>query len=154
MSTLQFTISLPDINPNNKIIIMMGYPGSGKTSVAKSICKNNNFIHINSDDFKSNTNKMIKYAIKHINNNKSIIFDATNSSIKKRAMYINLSNTYNYEVICIHLTTKLSICFKYNKLREIPIPKIAYSVYNKYFEEPTESEGFKLHTIELFNNVI
>ena len=50
-------------------------------------------------------------------------------------------------MICIHLTTKLSTCYKYNKLRDNPVPKIAYSIYNKYFEEPTESEGFTLYKL-------
>lgn len=148
LSKIKFNI--PTINVcSNSIIILVGYPGSGKTTLAESICNTGDYIHINSDEFKSNTNKMIQYASKHMNNNQSIIFDATNSSIKKRNMYINLSNKHNFKTVCIHLTTQLSTCFKYNKLREKSIPKIAYSVYNKYFEEPTESEGFKLYTIDI-----
>ena len=59
----KFTIPKLEINLKNKIIIMVGYPGSGKTSIANSI---NNCIHINSDDFKSNSNNMIKYSINFV----------------------------------------------------------------------------------------
>ena len=43
-----------------EIIIMMGYPGSGKTTIAQEICNDPNYIHIKGDDYKSNTSKMIK----------------------------------------------------------------------------------------------
>ena len=81
---------------------------------------------------------------------KSIIFDATHSSIKKRNEYIEFSKKYSYEVKCIHATTSLDESYKRNKLRsdEKVVPKIAYSVYKKYYQEPTEEEGFVLYKID------
>ena len=47
------------------------------------------------------------------------------------------------------MNTSLDVSYKRNKLRsdKKQVPKIAYSVYKKYYEEPNESEGFILITI-------
>ena len=92
---------------------------------------------------------MMKFATQFILQKKSIISDATNSSIKKRKEYIEFGKKHNYTIRCVHLSTSLDISYKRNKTRddEKQVPKIAYSVYSKYYEEPTENEGFKLYTV-------
>lgn len=143
-------IEMPIIPLSNdkQIIIMMGYPGSGKSIVAKNICKNENFAYIEGDVYKTST-KMIKASLVHILLNKSVVFDATNSSSKKRNEYIELGKKYNYKVVCIHVSTSLEISYRRNKLRnyEKYVPKIAYSVYSKYYEQPDELEGFALFVV-------
>jgi len=132
-----------------EIIIMMGYPGSGKTTIAQEICNDPNYILIKGDDYKSNTPKMIKASQEHIREKKSIVFDATNSSTKKRLLFINIAQMYYYKIRCIHVSTSLDISYKRNKCRsdKKQVPKIAYSVYKKHFDEPLESEGFDLITL-------
>ena len=144
-----FEIPLIPLDSNPEIIIMVGYPGSGKSTIAKNICKNKNFIHIEGDIYKTYS-KMIKASLEYILESKSIIFDATHSSIKKRNYFIELSKKYKYKVKCIHVSTSLGVSYKRNKLRsdEKIVPKIAYSVYKKYYEEPTEEEGFILFKID------
>jgi len=136
------------LTEEKQIIIMMGYPGSGKSTVAKNICKNEKFIYIEGDLYKSST-KMINASLEHIAQNKSIVFDATNSSLKKRQEYIELGKKYNYKIVCVHVSTPLDVSYKRNKLRnyEKYVPKIAYSVYSKNYEQPSETEGFTLFTI-------
>jgi bifunctional polynucleotide phosphatase/kinase len=143
-------INIPSIplSDEKQIIIMMGYPGSGKSAIAKNICKNNSFIYIEGDIYKTST-KMIKVSLEHILQNKSIVFDATHSSSKKRKEYVELGKKYNYNVVCIHVSTSLEISYKQNKLRnyEKYVPKIAYSVYSKNYDNPNENEGFTLFVI-------
>jgi len=138
---------LPVIPLSNcpEIIIMVGYPGSGKSTIAENICKKENYIQITGDIHKTSS-KMRKAALEYMLKSISIVFDATHSSIKKRKEFIDLSKRYNYEVKCIHVTTSLDTSYKRNKSRcdEKQVPKIAYSVYKKYYEEPTETEGFTL----------
>ena len=143
-----FEIPNIPLSPNPEIIIMMGYPGSGKSTIVENICKNENYIHIAGDIHKTSS-KMRKASLEYILQSKSIVFDATHSSIKKRKEFIDLSKKYNYEVKCIHVTTSLDISYKRNKSRcdEKQVPKIAYSVYKKYYEEPTEEEGFTLYRV-------
>lgn len=149
-SEIEFIV-IPDIplEKDKEVIIMVGYPGSGKSTIADNICEENyNYICIKGDEYKT-SKAMIKKASQH--NNKSIIFDATNSSIKKRAEYIEFAKKYNYQTIkCIHVTTSMEEAYQRNKQRpeEKQVPRIAYSVYKKHFEEPDEiSEGFKLFNV-------
>jgi len=133
-----------------EIIIMVGYPGSGKTTIADYICGNNSkYIRIGGDTYKSNTPKMIKASLEHIADNKSIVFDATNSSVKKRKLYLDFARKHGYTVRCIHVKTTQDVSYKRNKCRDDSkqVPKIAYSVYKKHYEEPMEEEGFELLTV-------
>jgi bifunctional polynucleotide phosphatase/kinase len=127
-----------------EIIILVGYPGSGKTTIA-TIFEERGYEIIHGDDYKTQT-QMIKKANNYTNEKKSIVFDATNNNKKKRLEYINFGNANNYKIRCIHINTSLEESYKRNKQRlaENQVPKIAYNVYTKYFEEPNENEGFKL----------
>lgn len=125
---------------------MMGYPGSGKSTIAQNICtKYPNYICIQGDIYKT-SKSMIKKASEYISEKKSIIFDATNSSKAKRNEYISFAQKYGYKIKCLHVTTPLENSYYRNKQRpsDIQVPRIAYSVYSKYFEEPQEEEGFTL----------
>jgi bifunctional polynucleotide phosphatase/kinase len=141
-------IETPEIptSENKEVIIMIGYPGSGKTTIAKKICENNNSYHIVSGDEFKTTSKMIKNAITNIN--KSIIFDSTAGTKEKRSEFINFAKKNNLPVRAIWVQISFDISMERNKQRSlitnIKIPDIAYYVYRKKFEEPTEDEGFSL----------
>ena len=143
-----FEVPTIPLSSNPEIIIMVGYPGSGKSTIAQNICKNDNYIHIEGDIYKTSS-KMRKMSLPYIFESKSIVFDATHSSIKKRNEFIEHSKKYNYQVKCVHVRSSLDESYKRNKLRseEKMVPKIAYSVYKKYYQEPTEEEGFTLYSI-------
>lgn len=138
---------IPNIEILNKqeIIIMVGFPASGKSTISKKICENENYIHIEGDVYKT-TKKMINTAIPFIKNNKSIVFDATNKNEKIRKEYLNLANEYNLLTRCIYVSTPFDVSFNRNKLRnnDEQIPIIAYYTFRKYFEYPNEKEGFQL----------
>ena len=129
----------------NEIVIMVGYPASGKSTIAHEIFEKWGYEIISGDVYKT-TPKMLKAALPFVLEKKSIVFDATNSSKKKRSEYITFAKKHNYSVRCIHVQTSMDISYKRNKMRaeEDQIPKIAYSVYTKHFEQPSEDEGFTL----------
>jgi bifunctional polynucleotide phosphatase/kinase len=146
---LKYDVSTIHLQDTHILVIMMGFPGSGKTTIANEICNDKQFVHIKGDDYKSNTPKMLKASLDHIKDKKSIVFDATNSSIKKRKLYVDFALKHSYSVECIHISTPLDVSYKRSLMRqeEKKVPKIAFSVYKKYYEAPTEEEGFILHTI-------
>lgn len=139
------TIPMLPLCETPEIIIMMGYPGSGKSTIAKHICETDKYVHIEGDVYKTSA-KMIKVSKEFITQGKSIVFDATNSSYKKRKEYIDLGKKHGYRILCIHVSTSLEMSYKQNKQRdaEKQVPKIAYSVYKKHYEEPDSKEGFEL----------
>jgi bifunctional polynucleotide phosphatase/kinase len=132
-----------------EIVIMMGYPGSGKSTVAKKMCENPDYIYVEGDLYKKSS-KMIKVAQEYVKIGKSIIFDATNGSKKKRQEYVEFAKTSGYNCVkCIHVATDLEEAYRRNMLRpeDKRVPRVAYSVYKKGFEEPSEDEGFALLTL-------
>ncbi len=143
----EHTHEVPALNlsGSKQVIIMVGYPGSGKSSVAKKVCEDERFVLIQGDVHTTSA-KMIKAAGAYVSEGKSIVFDATNSSCKKRYEYIGFARKHDYEIVCVHVSTSLDEAYKRNKLRdpENQVPKIAYSVYTKYFEPPTTDEGFEV----------
>lgn len=143
----QETVEIPAVNLSDakQVVIMVGYPGSGKSTISKKICQNEQFVLIQGDIHKTSP-KMIKAALPSVKEGKSVVFDATNSSSKKRSEYIEFAKKHNMKVVCVHMTTSLEVSYKRNKERdpENQVPKIAYSVYTKHFENPSLEEGFEL----------
>jgi bifunctional polynucleotide phosphatase/kinase len=122
-----------------EIIIMVGAPGSGKTTYAIKNFPNYSIIH---GDIYKTSKKMLQIAKKEIDNKKSIIIDALNSTMEKRKEYIDLAKELNIKIRCIYMNTILSEAMIRNSKRDKPVPKIVYNVYNKKFELPIIDEGF------------
>lgn len=132
-----------------EVIILVGYQGSGKST----ICKDNfpNYKVISGDVLKT-PNNMIKEAKKYIET-QSIIFDATNGTLERRKLYIDLAKKYNRQIRCIWLDISIDNAIKRLSIRESKggthVPKIALYTFRKKFIEPNENEGFELWHFEI-----
>ena len=130
-----------------EVIIMCGYPGSGKSTIANTFPN----YHICSGDILKTPKKMLKDGEKWINT-KSVIFDATNMTREKRSIYVNFAHDNDVHIRCIWLdiTAQESITRNIARLQKggKRVPNIAIYKLRKTFEEPTECEGFDLHRIK------
>lgn len=140
--------NVSNINYSNKeqeMIIMIGYPGSGKSTFAESFDKNQYEI-VSGDELKT-VNNMIKMSKKAIENNKSVIIDSTNPSRKRRAIFIELAKMYGIPVRCFYIDISIEEAIYRNNLRTKGVPKIVYNIFKKNFEKPTEDEGCQVINI-------
>lgn len=133
---------LVEAKSTQEVVIMVGYPGSGKTFISTTIFEPAGYIVLHGDQLKTSA-KMIKAATAHATSGKSVVFDATNASAKKRSEYIAFAKNQPtpLPVRCVYVSATMDEAMARNKKRERPVPRIVYSVYNKNFEMPTVDEG-------------
>jgi predicted kinase len=90
---------------------------------------------------------MIKDAKKHIAD-ESVVFDSTAGTKEKRAAFVNFAKEMDLPVRVFWVQTSIDVSMERNKQRESTggpkVPDIAFYVYRKRFETPSEDEGFKL----------
>ena len=155
--------NLGDFNPSNyisqsqnyddfplansqELLILVGIQGSGKSSLAKYLKLHQNYEIVNRDILL--TINKCKIATKnYLQLGKNVVIDNTNPSIKSRAEFINIAKLMDINVrICIIKTSEeLAKHMNYFRYRvgdsEKLVPEIAYNIYKKSYEIPTNSEG-------------
>ena len=134
---------------NNKVLIpetphmfiFVGMPGSGKSSFYYRELEPLGWVHANQDTFKTRK-KVLSVIDRSLAEGKSVAVDLTNPQRAKRMDYINLANKYGVSSSIIYFVGN---GMGFNKLREKPVPQIAYSVYFKNLEEPIDDlEGVEV----------
>ena len=121
---------------NNKLYVMMGCPGSGKTTYAKKALMNDNTIYVSRDEIRfsllqdgeeyfSREKEVYREFIWKIynaiqNEHKNVIADATHLNEKSRAkLFSSLPLDFSkIEVIGIYMNTSLNTCLKRNETRK------------------------------------
>ena len=131
-------ITIPD---KPEIIIMIGFPGSGKSTFVNTQLVPKGYHVIDSSTFKTPC-KMIKNAEQHLD--KPIVFDSTNATKQKRKVFIDFAKKHNINVRCIWLNVPIEVSLENVKNRYQNTgkntPSIALMTYQKKFDEPSNSE--------------
>lgn len=136
--------------------ILIGLPGSGKTSYAKKQMINSNTIYLSSDDirvemfgFEDQThnsevfNEMNDRTYMALNKGYNVIYDATNLSRKRREQLIKKAKNEGNEVDAYLFCTPINIILERNLIRQerhLPYDKLIQMIQN--IECPMYYEGF------------
>jgi len=126
-----FSMEEPRSSSEQEMIILMGMPGSGKSTFAKKLSQNDKYVHCEQDDVKSQN--MIKFIKSVILLKKSPIVDATNPSSENRAKFIEIAQEYNlpYRILWAARPGWIP-----NSFRDKPIPDIVSFSYLKKLQLP------------------
>jgi bifunctional polynucleotide phosphatase/kinase len=137
-----------DFKPMNKeIIIMVGPPGSGKSTFVKDILSPFKYVRINRDSL-ATIAKCLTETEKNLKQGNLIVIDNTNNNLETRKKYIDLSLKYNYTARCIIMDVSRDLAIHnatyrcYKGLSEY-IPDLVYNMYYSKYVEPKVEEGFK-----------
>lgn len=128
-----------------EMILMVGMPGSGKTTYVNNILIPLGYKRINKDTLLT-TAKCVKETIKYLVAGKSIVIDNINHDTKTRNIYITLAQKYNYKVRSIIIRVEMELAKHnaiYRNYKGISkyIPEIVYKMYHKNYIEPSIKEG-------------
>jgi bifunctional polynucleotide phosphatase/kinase len=115
------------ISASQEIILLMGNPGSGKSSLARDLVTKG-YIHVEQDNMTSKTATK-KAVITALAPGRSVVVDATHGSSTNREPYLSLG-------VPVRILWCLRDGRPFNALREKPVPEVAYAVYSKHFVRP------------------
>lgn len=150
----------------SKLIMMIGLPASGKSTIAKKYAKKENAIIISTDELRQellgnensqeNNELIFKEAEKRLKeniiNDKNVIFDATNISYKRRIDWLNRFNKFNVYKIAILIATPYEECLLRNAKRDRKVPEeVIKNMYHNFYV-PQYYEGFNKIIVEYNSN--
>lgn len=148
----------------NKLIMMVGLPGSGKSTIAKELSIRENAVLHSSDDLReelfgdannqSGNELLFQELRKRIRldliDGKSVVYDATNLSYKKRKAFLSQLKIDCYKE-CHMVATPYEKCLRQNGARSRKVPeKVIENMYKGIFV-PQYFEGWD-HIEIVFND--
>jgi len=141
-----------------KLIMLIGIPGSGKTTYSKDISKKYSAKVISSDWVRQNyvgikENEVFptvyKLCVEELSNERNVILDATHITPKVRKRTFDALDEFSvpYEKVAIFVDTPVEVCVKRVEKRnqdpkELFLPLEVISSYGKNIIPPSKDEGF------------
>lgn len=126
------SISIPT---TQSMIISVGMPGSGKSTFAHQRLEPLGWKVIGQDTLKTH-DKVLKAVEAALAAKQSVIVDNTNPTFEKRSDFLQLAIKYQVPTMILYFVGDGT---GRNRLREKPVPTIAYNMYFSKLEEPDPS---------------
>ena len=140
----------------NKFYMMIGFPGSGKSTYAEKLSKEEDAIICSSDALRKELygseavqehneeifNILMQRVIKYLSEDKSVIYDAMNISSKYRRNTLKMLSRFNCEKIAYIIATPYEMCLDRNSIRDRHVPEHVIKKALMNFNVPSINEGF------------
>lgn len=124
-----------NVIPTEQIVMMMGTPGSWKTTFAKHLEENFGYIRLSQDEI-GDLSKQYNRVMNGIREGKKFVLDATFAKLEKRLPWIQMANNMNVDILICWI---IRSGYSWNKLRDKPVTHFAFSGphgYCKNFDNP------------------
>lgn len=139
----------------SKLIMMVGLPASGKTTLAEKLAEKENAVIVSSDamreelfgdvDNQDNNTRLFEEVGKRIKTllgkDETVVFDATNINRKRRIHFINNEIKADEKVV-YYMNTSLSWCLQRDSRRERHVGAGIIDKMYRNMHIPTKSEGW------------
>lgn len=154
---LDQAITFEKLFPKSAFIMMIGLPGSGKSTVAKELAEIGNAKIFSSDEYRAKllgdendqSNNQIVFDTLYrdmldciLVSGQNVIFDATNITIKDRKRCLDKLSRYSINKIAYFVNTPYETCILHDRDRS---RSVGLDVINKFiakFQFPQKFEGF------------
>ena len=150
-----------------KLIMLVGLPGSGKSTKAEEFRKQGFIVH-SSDAIRNELNLhslddtqrvfdiLHKRILIDMMAGENVVYDSTNLTRKRRMKFLNLIEKFNYEKLCYVLIVDKSVCMSYNSQRTgyARVPDEYYEIMLQRFNLPTSDEGWDKIILDIRDNRI
>lgn len=154
-------INTLDLKHGGNLIIMVGPPGAGKTTIAEEIVdKFDNFVIVSPDKIREEVtgdmsnqsqNEVVFGRVygqlsAYLEDGRNVVYDATNCRSTYRYKIIDTCKDYACNIICLMSTTPISECIRRNNERNRVVPEdvIEKMYFNLRKHPPIIFEGYDL----------
>lgn len=123
-----------DTGPLSGLVILMGNPGSGKSTLGRKLMLEKGFVHVE-QDVVGTPAAVRKAVVAGLNSGSSVVVDATHGNPKNREPWAKIARERKIPCRIVWIVRDGR---PFNAIRTDKVPEVAYAVYSKYFVEPTE----------------
>jgi bifunctional polynucleotide phosphatase/kinase len=139
----------PIFGSQPNMVMLIGLPGSGKSSIVENYFESKDYVSINQDTLKTK-NKCVKVCEKNLEQGSSVIVDNTNTTKSSRATYLSIAKKLNVKCYAILINPDLDLSVHNGNVRSLlpnsdhaEVPKFVIKMQHDKYEAPTEAEGFE-----------